>query len=85
MASPGIGEGGETGHWRTTHPQIDPERCLASRTGEVCCHVCWLYCPEAVVERGTPPKIDLTYCKGCGICERECPHGAITMETEEEA
>ena len=29
-----------------------------------------------------PVEIDLTYCKGCGICAEECPAGAIGMERE---
>ena len=27
-------------------------------------------------------KIDLDYCKGCGLCAAECPCGAIMMEPE---
>jgi len=27
---------------------------------------------------------NLFYCKGCGICARECPKKAITMEEEKE-
>ncbi|MBA4393978.1 MAG: hypothetical protein C0407_10540, partial [Desulfobacca sp.] len=27
---------------------------------------------------------DLDYCKGCGICARECPKEAIQMIAEEE-
>jgi Pyruvate/2-oxoacid:ferredoxin oxidoreductase delta subunit len=27
---------------------------------------------------------DLAYCKGCGICARECPRQAISMHTEGE-
>jgi pyruvate ferredoxin oxidoreductase delta subunit len=27
--------------------------------------------------------IDLDYCKGCGICEHECPRHAIKLELEE--
>jgi len=32
---------------------------------------------------GKPPVIDLEYCKGCGVCETECPTGAIIMEDEQ--
>ncbi len=82
MASPGVGEAGETGHWRTTRPVVDADRCLAAQTGQRCCFICWLFCPEMVIKQGSPVEIDLTYCKGCGICARECPRGAITMIPE---
>jgi pyruvate ferredoxin oxidoreductase delta subunit len=29
--------------------------------------------------------IDLTYCKGCGICANICPKGSIQMIDEREA
>ena len=27
-------------------------------------------------------EIDYDFCKGCGICQKICKHGAITMESE---
>jgi len=27
-------------------------------------------------------RIDLDYCKGCGICVPECPCGSVVMEPE---
>jgi Pyruvate/2-oxoacid:ferredoxin oxidoreductase delta subunit len=26
---------------------------------------------------------NLDFCKGCGICAKECPKNAVTMESEE--
>jgi pyruvate ferredoxin oxidoreductase delta subunit len=40
-------------------------------------------CPDACITRGAPPRVDLEYCKGCGICAQECPAGAIEMEPEQ--
>jgi Pyruvate/2-oxoacid:ferredoxin oxidoreductase delta subunit len=28
------------------------------------------------------PKVNYTYCKGCGVCANECRVGAIEMERE---
>ncbi|NVO07766.1 MAG: 4Fe-4S binding protein, partial [Rhodoferax sp.] len=39
-------------------------------------------CPDVVVSRTIPPEIDYDYCKGCGICAKECPCGAIDMVAE---
>jgi pyruvate ferredoxin oxidoreductase delta subunit len=72
MASPGVGEAGTTGDWRTERPELDYSRCVVSQTGEACCHVCWLFCPEAVISRSIPITVDMTYCKGCGICAEVC-------------
>ena len=49
------------------------------------CDNCYLLCPDASVlkqEEGTVPVLDYEYCKGCGICENECPVGVIDMEKE---
>lgn len=77
-----IGEAGKTGSWSKLKPKIDLEKCIPARSGKPSCFNCWLFCPEAVIERSIPPKIDLVYCKGCGICAEECPVKAITMEEE---
>jgi ferredoxin len=36
-------------------------------------------------ENGKVTGIDYRYCKGCGICDRQCPVEAIYMMDEEEA
>jgi len=80
VQKPVIGEAGETGTWSNFKPVIDVEKCIPVKSGTPSCFNCWLYCPEAVVSRTIPPKINLTYCKGCGICVEECPVKAISME-----
>lgn len=49
------------------------------------CDNCYLFCPDGSVTKqgdGTLNVIDYEYCKGCGICENECPVGVIEMEKE---
>jgi pyruvate ferredoxin oxidoreductase delta subunit len=77
------GEGGRTGDWRSSRPEIDREKCTPCKTGKPSCFICWLYCPEGVVQRSTTVEIDLDYCKGCGICAEECPTKAIRMVEED--
>jgi len=83
-ATPVRGEAGRTGDWRAERPVIDPGKCTPSKTKKPSCYLCWLYCPEGTITRGIPVEIDLTYCKGCGICAAECPTKAIRMESEEQ-
>jgi len=82
MQKPVTGEAGKTGTWRTMRPILNKEKCIVVKTGQHNCHLCWLYCPEAVVSRDIPPEVNLEYCKGCGICAEECPHKAIEMVEE---
>ncbi|MFO7798053.1 MAG: 4Fe-4S binding protein [Promethearchaeati archaeon] len=84
IQKPVIGEAGKTGTWSPLKPIINLEVCIPAKSGKFACFNCWLYCPEAVITRTIPPKIDFTYCKGCGICMEECPVGAITMEEVKE-
>lgn len=77
ISRPAPGSGGITGTWRTLRPVVDLKKCID-------CGICWLYCPESVIdwEKGQKIKIDYTYCKGCGICAHECPTKAIEMVPE---
>ncbi len=83
-SSPGIGEGGRTGEWRSSRPVIDQGKCTPARQNKPACFLCWLYCPDAVISKTVPLWINLEYCKGCGICAEVCPAHAITMVDEEE-
>jgi len=68
----------ETGEWRTYIPIIDQAKCIK-------CGKCWSVCPDAAIfkaEDGTF-RINYTYCKGCLLCEGECPVKAISHKVEE--
>ncbi len=51
------------------------------------CDNCFGVCPDNAVLKLNDPderyRIDLDFCKGCGICVAECPSGAIQMFPEE--
>jgi len=83
MCRPAVGEAGKTGDWRDMRPVIDQAKCIPAIKKRTACLLCWLYCPECVVNPTIPVSIDLEYCKGCGICAEECPAKAITMVNEE--
>jgi pyruvate ferredoxin oxidoreductase delta subunit len=41
------------------------------------------YCPvNSIYAEGEEILISYDYCKGCGICAKECPKQAINMEQE---
>jgi 2-oxoacid:acceptor oxidoreductase delta subunit (pyruvate/2-ketoisovalerate family) len=49
------------------------------------CEVCLIFCPDMAIlrkgdEKGFEFKYD--YCKGCGICAKECPRNAMSMTRE---
>ena len=77
------GEAGKTGDWRAKRPVIDLSKCTPCKKQKDTCYLCWLYCPDGTVKRRIPIEIDLTYCKGCGVCAEVCPTKAIRMEAEE--
>ena len=51
------------------------------------CDNCFGVCPDDAVIKpgpdGAPYAFDLDYCKGCGLCVKECPCGAIEMVPEQ--
>jgi len=50
------------------------------------CDNCYGMCPDnAIIKLGPRERfrIDLDYCKGCGICAAECPCGDIVMTPEQ--
>jgi Pyruvate/2-oxoacid:ferredoxin oxidoreductase delta subunit len=49
------------------------------------CDNCLNYCPDTSILKMAFNEVDYEYCKGCGICENECPVGFIQMEKEETA
>ncbi|MCP2605919.1 4Fe-4S binding protein, partial [Candidatus Aminicenantes bacterium AC-335-O07] len=46
------------------------------------CDNCWVFCPDLSIIRNEEYSVNYDYCKGCGICARECPRYVITMEEE---
>ena len=79
IVEPGNSREYHTGDWRSQRPIFDKERCIK-------CGVCWIFCPDCAIRFDAEgyAETDLDYCKGCGICARECLPGAIAMVDEEE-
>lgn len=63
---------------RTYRPIIDDKKCVK-------CLRCFLVCPDGTIDKsGVVLEIDYDFCKGCGICAKECKLKAITMHKEGE-
>ena len=62
--------------------QAESERCFSCGTC-IACDNCYHYCPDLAVRR-VPGGYEVNgdYCKGCGICVRECPTGSMEMVEE---
>jgi pyruvate ferredoxin oxidoreductase delta subunit/pyruvate ferredoxin oxidoreductase gamma subunit len=72
--------------WRNRTPRVDVDKCVG-------CLQCYMYCPDGVIRKNvieidgksvTKVDIDYDFCKGCGICEKMCQIGAISMEEKSE-
>ena len=68
---------------------LEARRCLSCGSC-FSCDNCFGVCPDNAVlklpetgELNPHYRIDLDFCKGCGICVAECPCGAIEMVPEE--
>lgn len=77
IVEPGSSVEFDVSSWRTFRPILDKKKCTK-------CGMCWVYCPEGAIkinEDGTY-EVDLSFCKGCGICQKACAVKAITMVKE---
>jgi pyruvate ferredoxin oxidoreductase delta subunit len=80
IPEPGTSASYHTGSWRTFRPVWKPEQCIH-------CLFCFIYCPDSavIVADGKFKEFDYRYCKGCGICARECPAKIKAIEMIEES
>ena len=68
-----------------SNAQFEARRCLSCGNCFECDN-CYGVCPDNAVVKlgpGNRFRFNYDYCKGCGICETECPCGAIRMVPEE--
>jgi pyruvate ferredoxin oxidoreductase delta subunit len=69
-----------TGGWRSFRPVWDGQKCTH-------CMLCWVHCPDSSISVAGKKMtgIDYEHCKGCGVCVKECAHGALRMVDEASA
>jgi NADPH-dependent glutamate synthase beta subunit-like oxidoreductase len=61
------------------------ERCFHCGVCTMCDN-CYVFCPDVSIlhktDGGYGYNIELDYCKGCGICVKECPRAAMSLGEE---
>ena len=79
VIEPGNASQYKTGDWRSQKPIVDTSKCNK-------CTLCYIFCPEGCIVQTDEGYFvsNPYYCKGCGICAKECPKDVITMIEEEE-
>ncbi|MBI4573489.1 MAG: 4Fe-4S binding protein [candidate division NC10 bacterium] len=70
-----------SGGWEADQAVGEVARCFHCG---VCtgCDNCLVFCPDVAIRKNQRPytyEVLDQYCKGCGICARECPRHVITM------
>ncbi|MCQ5363174.1 MAG: 4Fe-4S binding protein [Candidatus Methanomethylicia archaeon] len=77
IVEPGSSVEFDVSSWRTFRPVFDKKKCTK-------CGMCWIFCPEGAIKINDDGTYDvnLSYCKGCGICQKACAVKAITMVKE---
>jgi 2-oxoacid:acceptor oxidoreductase delta subunit (pyruvate/2-ketoisovalerate family) len=61
----------------------ESERCFSCGSC-IRCDNCVAYCPDLAVKRlDDGYEVLADYCKGCGVCVRECPTGSMKMVQEQ--
>jgi len=67
-----------TGDWRVLIPGWVEEKCKQ-------CLLCFPTCADSSIPVTNEKRrdFDFTHCKGCGVCWKVCPFGAITFEKED--
>ena len=62
--------------------QSEAARCFSCGSCTSCDN-CFQFCPDLAVTHGVEGYAVLAdYCKGCGLCVRECPTGSMVLREE---